>query len=165
MKKILEQNKLGLLEIGKDRFSDDIIAYISIPARYISIPNELKKKGFKSIRSFIKSYHETQIGGVKGGEGTTDYSIMIENIKSFLRYHKHRKWATIEEILNYCETHYANPKPGMKLYLHEDYKSLRKGDIVTIHEMSGFDKESNQFEYPLGLGELFFITTEGIKII
>ncbi|MCX9102864.1 hypothetical protein OKT77_25360 [Bacillus anthracis] len=56
-------------------------------------------------------------------------------------------------------------KPGMKLYLHEDFKSLRKGDIVTIHEMSGFDKESNQFKYPLGLGELFFITTEGIKII
>ncbi|OUC01057.1 hypothetical protein COK65_18705 [Bacillus thuringiensis] len=59
---------------------------------------------------------------------------------------------------------FNNHRPGMKLYLHEDYKSLREGDIVTIHEMSGFDKERNQFEYPLGLGELFFVTTEGIKI-
>ncbi|MEE6146241.1 hypothetical protein V2151_26685 [Bacillus cereus] len=56
-------------------------------------------------------------------------------------------------------------KPGMKLYLHEEYESLQKGDIVTIREMSGFNKESNTYKYPLGLGELFFITTDGVKII
>lgn len=56
-------------------------------------------------------------------------------------------------------------RPGMKLYLHEEYESIQKDEIVTIEEMSGFDKESNTFKYPLGLGELFFITTGGVKII
>ncbi|EJR49968.1 hypothetical protein IIO_06564 [Bacillus cereus VD115] len=123
VKKILEQNKIGLLEIGKDRFSNDIIAHISIPAKYNRLPNELKKKGFKPIRNFIKNYHETQIGGVKGGEGTTDYSLMIDNIKAFLRYHKHGKWTTVDEILNYCETHYANPKPSLIATLQAKWNS------------------------------------------
>ncbi|MEN8648586.1 hypothetical protein ABFE25_28975 [Bacillus toyonensis] len=123
VKKILEQNKIGLLEIGKDRFSNDIMAHISIPAKYNRLPNELKKKGFKPIRNFIKDYHKTQIGGVKGGEGTTDYSLMIENIKAFLRYNKRGKWTTVEEILNYCETHYANPKPSLIASLQAKWNS------------------------------------------
>lgn len=113
VKKILEQNKIGLLEIGKDRFSDEIIAHISIPAKYNRLPNELKKKGFKPIRNYIKDYHATQIGGVKGGEGVTDYSIMIANIKNYLGFRKQKKWVSIDEILTYCETYYANPKPSL----------------------------------------------------
>ncbi|MGN4725371.1 hypothetical protein ACTFR8_28635 [Bacillus cereus group sp. MYBK15-3] len=123
VKKVLEQNKIGLLEIGKDRFSEDIIAHISIPAKYNRLPNELKKKGFKPIRNFIKDYHETQIGGVKGGEGTTDYSLMIDNIKAFLRYHNRGKWTNVDEILNYCETHYANPKPSLIATLQAKWNS------------------------------------------
>ncbi|MGD6840644.1 hypothetical protein ACQCVL_29990 [Bacillus thuringiensis] len=56
-------------------------------------------------------------------------------------------------------------KPGMKLWLHEEYKSIKKDTIVTIEEMSGFNKKSNTFKFPVGLGELFFITTDGVKII
>ncbi|MEH6892268.1 hypothetical protein V7024_21900 [Bacillus sp. JJ864] len=123
VKKILEQNKIGLLEIGKDRFSDEIIAHISIPAKYNRLPNELKKKGFKPIRNYIKDYHTTQIGGVKGGEGATDYSIMIANIKDYLRFGKHKKWASIDEILTYCETHYANPKPSLIATLQAKWNS------------------------------------------
>ncbi|PEN78355.1 hypothetical protein CN553_31005 [Bacillus cereus] len=60
---------------------------------------------------------------------------------------------------------FSDYKPGMKLCLHEDYKTIQKEAIVTIEEMSGFNKESNTFKYPFGLGELFFITTDGVKII
>lgn len=123
VKKVLEQNRIGLLEIGKDRFSDEIIAQISIPAKYNRLPNELKKKGLKSIRNYIKDYHATQIGGVKGGEGATDYSIMIANIKDYLRFGKHKKWASIDEILTYCETHYANPKPSLIATLQAKWNS------------------------------------------
>ncbi|PEF66701.1 hypothetical protein [Bacillus cereus] len=60
---------------------------------------------------------------------------------------------------------FSDYKPGMKLCLHEDYETIQKETIVTIAEMSGFNKESNTFKYPFGLGELFFITTDGVKII
>ncbi|XKK19901.1 hypothetical protein HFP66_00685 [Bacillus sp. A17A.1] len=60
---------------------------------------------------------------------------------------------------------FSDYKPGMKLCLHEDYESIKKDAIVTIEEMSGFNKESNTFKYPFGLKELFFITTDGVKII
>ncbi|MBY7113406.1 hypothetical protein MKX31_27950 [Bacillus sp. FSL M8-0063] len=46
-----------------------------------------------------------------------------------------------------------------------DYKTIQKEAIVTIEEMSGFNKESNTFKYPFGLGELFFITSDSVKII
>lgn len=61
--------------------------------------------------------------------------------------------------------HFNDYKPGMKLYLHEEYESIQKDTIVTIEEMSGFNKELNTFKFPLGKSERFFITTDGVKII
>lgn len=60
---------------------------------------------------------------------------------------------------------FSDYKPGMKLRLHEDYETIQKEAIVTIAEISGFNKESDTFKYPFGLGEMFFITTDGVKII
>ncbi|HDR5271829.1 hypothetical protein E8M24_29580 [Bacillus thuringiensis] len=60
---------------------------------------------------------------------------------------------------------FSDYKPGMKLCLHEDYETIQKEAIVTIAKMSGFNKESDTFKYPFGLGEMFFITTDGVKII
>ncbi|EDZ49860.1 hypothetical protein [Bacillus cereus] len=146
VKKVLEQNKIGLLEIGKDRFSDDIIAYVSIPAKYNRLATEWKKKGFKSIRDYIKNYHKEQIGGVKGGEGVTDYSITIDNIKNFLRYRKNGEWTSIEEILNHCETHYANPKPSLIATLQAEWNR-------------------NWCQYKRENGKAYFkITSENLKI-
>jgi hypothetical protein len=113
VRSILETNKIGLIEVDQYRYSNDLIAYPTIPAKYNRHAAEWRKKGHKSIRDYIKSYHETQIGGVKGGEGATNYSVMIGNIKEFLCYRKRKKWTSLEEILNHCETHYANPKPSL----------------------------------------------------
>lgn len=60
---------------------------------------------------------------------------------------------------------FSDYKPGMKLFMHEDYETMPKEAIITIAEISGFNKESNTFKYPFGSGELFFITTDGVKII
>lgn len=60
---------------------------------------------------------------------------------------------------------FSDYKPGMKLYLHEEYESIQKDTIVTIEDINGFNKEENTFKFPLGKGELFFITTDGVKII
>ncbi|WP_139823577.1 hypothetical protein [Bacillus toyonensis] len=42
---------------------------------------------------------------------------------------------------------FSDYKPGMKLCLHEDYETIQKEAIVTIAEMSGFNKESDTFKY------------------
>lgn len=110
---LLETHKIGLLEIQKEKWQDKLTASVVIPARYNRVATKRQRKGFSQIRRHIKPYNKTQVGGVKSGQAVTDYSIMIENIKDFLRYRKRGKWATVDEILEYCETHYANPKPSL----------------------------------------------------
>lgn len=112
VRKILEDNKIGLLEVDTAR-EDEFAVTIMIPARFNRLATENTKKGFNSIREYIKPYSKDQIGGVKGGEGITDYSVMIENIKGFMEYQKRGKWVTVDEILEHCETYYANPKPSL----------------------------------------------------
>ncbi|AQS42431.1 hypothetical protein LSG23_20415 (plasmid) [Bacillus velezensis] len=123
VKYLLEEKNIGLLEVGKDKYSDDIIVHVSIPAKYNRLATEWKKRGLKSTRDYIKDYHETQMGGVKGGESVTEYSNMIDNIKDFLYRRMRGKWATIEEILNHCETYYSNPKPSLNATLQAKWNS------------------------------------------
>lgn len=104
---ILMQNKIGLLLIDKNNQVERII-----PARF----NRIRHKG-SSIRRHIRSYHETQKGGVKSGEGETDYSVTIKTIKEYLQrirlWGKKDGWVTVDEILEHCETHYSRPKPSV----------------------------------------------------
>ncbi|MGG1571566.1 hypothetical protein [Fictibacillus sp. NRS-1165] len=115
VKRILEENKIGLLmykemhgELYKEMYGEGFM-HVEIPARF----NRLTIRNQYSIRKFIREYHKDQVGGVKGGEGKTDYSVMIDSIKDFLAYRKRGQWVTIEEILNSCEVYYAKPKPSL----------------------------------------------------
>jgi hypothetical protein len=49
------------------------------------------------------------IGGVKSGDGPTEYSITMDNVKAFM---KSRDWVTVDEIAN-VQTHYLKPKPSL----------------------------------------------------
>ncbi|MCT1389826.1 hypothetical protein M4D76_16140 [Peribacillus frigoritolerans] len=101
---ILKQHKIGLLLV------DESGVRKHLPARYNRDIFRLT-----NIREKIKPYHETQVGGVKSGEGKTDYSVTIENIKTFLKRKSisNDGWVSIDEILDRCETHYANPKQSV----------------------------------------------------
>ena len=131
VKKILEQNKVGLLEIEEDEYHQKLygdkklIAHVSIAARFnrISLQYQKKKKDFNSIRKHIKPYHEEQAGGLPSGEIVTDYKITMNNIKFYLKYDKRSQWATVDEILKRCETHYANPKPSVSSTLRKEWNS------------------------------------------
>jgi hypothetical protein len=59
---------------------------------------------------------------------------------------------------------YTDYVPGMKLYLHQDYKELKQDDIVEIAMVNGFDPERKIVNFPYK-SDPFFITTNGIKII
>lgn len=112
---ILQQNKIGLLLINERKQIER-----NIPARFNRVRN------YKSnIRKLIRSYHETQVGGVKSGEGETEYSITIQRIKEYLqrtrRFDRSEGWVSVEQILEHCETHYSNPKPSVMATLQANW--------------------------------------------
>lgn len=104
----LKENKIGLLMVRKNKNIADVV----IPAKY----NRLRTN--HSIRKSIQSYHSSQVGGVPSGEGKTQYSIMLDGVK---RYMRRRDWVTVDDILNHCETHYAQPKPSLVSTLKADW--------------------------------------------
>lgn len=113
VKEILQTYKIGLLEVGKRKVK------IEIPAQYNELAN--KRNGYIRIRKHIKEYHQTQVGGVKSGEGVTSYSLTMDGIKEFMRDTKQGAWVTVDEIIEQCETHYRNPKPSVLATLKEKW--------------------------------------------
>ncbi|MFF2531233.1 hypothetical protein ACFVS2_20235 [Brevibacillus sp. NPDC058079] len=106
-KEILIQKRIGLLLVDKNNQVER-----HIPAKF----NRLRTRN-SNIRKLIRSYHETQVGGVKSGESETDYSVTIKNIQEYLKMawilRKNDGWVTVDQILEHCETHYSNPKPSV----------------------------------------------------
>ncbi|WP_080871754.1 hypothetical protein [Oceanobacillus timonensis] len=129
--KMLKQNGIGVLEVEEDKYHEKLyeekklIANVSIPAKFnrISVQYQKKKKDFNRIRKYIKPYHKEQSGGLPSGKVVTDYSVTMDNIKFYLKYDKRSKWATVDEILNRCETHYSNPKPSVSSTLRQEWNS------------------------------------------
>ncbi|MEK5038801.1 hypothetical protein [Sporosarcina sp. FSL K6-3457] len=72
------------------------------------------KKRWKPLKDYVLPHHKLTTGGVKSGDGPTEYSITIDNIKFCLRrHHLNDGWMTVDEILETIQTHYANPKPSI----------------------------------------------------
>ncbi|MFP3471278.1 hypothetical protein R0J90_14650, partial [Micrococcus sp. SIMBA_144] len=69
-----------------------------------------------------------QKGGVMSGEAVTEYTETIRVIKRFMQTRK--IWVTGDEILNFCETHYANPKPStlstLQAHWNKDWCEVKK---------------------------------------
>lgn len=112
---LLRTKGIGLLTVSKSRGreKDRLVVTDTIPARFNRVRNS-----YYSIRDSIKDYHKTEVGGVPSGEGKTDYSVTIDNVKHFLR---RNGWSSINEISEYCETHYAQPKPSLSRTLMEEW--------------------------------------------
>ncbi|MED5094540.1 hypothetical protein [Bacillus safensis] len=128
VKKILEQHKIGLLYVNNG------IVEISWKAKFNRLPIEIemryKKEWSKpyNIRQYIEPYHREQIGGKKSGEVTTEYSLMIDEIKRFLKMKRmyttnNDGWVTIDDILTHCDERimYSNPKPALSATLRKEW--------------------------------------------
>jgi hypothetical protein len=74
--------------------------------------------------------HKTWLkGGSSGGGYVTPFKITVQNIKKYL-YHERFKWfsqrtgdsgwRSINDILEHCETHYANPKSTVSAILRNN---------------------------------------------
>ena len=103
----LREKRIGVLEVYPDSYVHPVI-----PARFNRKVKEWEKRNYPNpLRENIKSYSESQVGGVKGGEAITDYSIMVRNIKKYMYFDAHQRWVTVEQILENVETKYSQPKP------------------------------------------------------
>jgi hypothetical protein len=112
VKEILTIHHIGLLEIGTRSLR------VTIPATYNPLAD--KRNAYKRLRRNIREHNLTQIGGVKSGEGVTEYSITIKNIKEFLTKQQ-GEWVTVDDILAHCETHYKNPKTSIMATLRAEW--------------------------------------------
>ena len=86
------------------------LIYIEHDSAFIEIPSAEHDIHWRNIREDVLPHNKIMIGGVKSGDGPTEYSITIDAVKAFMR---DRDWVTVEEILQHVDTHYSNPKPSL----------------------------------------------------
>lgn len=80
----------------------------------------------EDIRKYIKDgYHDKIPGGSKMGDFDyqSDYTLMIDEIKRFLKQRKQGRWVTVDEILEYCSCYYSQPKPQLTQTLKANWNS------------------------------------------
>lgn len=68
----------------------------------------------------------------------------------------------VEEASIFISITYDQYIPGMKLFMDEDHDILKKGDVVKIAQVNGFDPATGSYNTPK---ELYFLTTNGVKIV
>lgn len=117
--KILHENRIGLLEV------DVNYVWTRIPARY----NRPYYPYSKKISKYLYEEQKTWVkGGSNEGGYVTPYKITMSRIKEYLKRQRYRYhgieeedggWRTINEILEYCETHYQNPKSSLAKALQD----------------------------------------------
>lgn len=89
---------------------------------HLAVKCSLRKVDKKyTLRGQIKEWSHLNVGGSKGGETVTGYSVMIDKVKEYL---SNNGWSTIEEILENvpaARNHYANPKASLRATLAEKW--------------------------------------------
>ncbi|MCX81764.1 hypothetical protein DXP75_06900 [Listeria monocytogenes] len=138
--KILIENNIGLLFITNEETE------CIIPSRF----NRVRIRKEHGIRSYIKPFHAQEVGGVKGGEGNSEYKIMISNIKCVLQsermYSTKEGWMSVPDILEVCETYYSNPRQQVAQTLQESWnekwcESRKIGRIREFRYKAGYEDE------------------------
>lgn len=86
------------------------LIYVEGDNAYIEIPSSEHDIHWKNIRDDVLPHNKLMIGGVKSGDGPTEYSLTIDSVKAYM---SEREWVTIEEILQHVDTHYSNPKSSL----------------------------------------------------
>jgi hypothetical protein len=130
VKELFKDKGIGVLEV---RQKDDLTGYFPLPDIYssnfessndvyCSIPARFNRIIHRKVKYVARRYigweellteeHKTWLqGGSSGGGYVTPYKMTMKKVKEFLR--KNRKWVSIKEILDHCETHYASPKSSL----------------------------------------------------
>lgn len=121
-----------------------------------------KLKSHSFLRESVKEWSNRNIGGSKGGEVVTDYSVMIEAVQAYL---KENGWTPLSELLAnvpiVCE-HYANPKASLRATLKEKWNEHwiqlsycydRREPIYTLKDPTVVNKNLSMGELSKKLAE------------
>lgn len=82
-------------------------------------PNSNYKKRM-SIRNRVNEKQKNFIGGSKTGDTDTLYSVMIADIKAYM---KTRNWVSVKELVQNIDTHYANPEASIRSTLQKSWNT------------------------------------------
>lgn len=84
-------------------------------------------KKFESSR-YLKPEHKVGVpGGTSGGGYVTDYGLMIRDVRRYLS--RQADWVELGQVLQHCETRYANPRAGLSKALRsfeKDWCEVKK---------------------------------------
>lgn len=86
------------------------LIYVDGNQAYIKFWGKRHRKSRRSVRDSVLSHHAETVGGVKSGEGPTEYSITMDRIKDYLQ---RKDWVTVDDIVVNVETHYRSPKASV----------------------------------------------------
>lgn len=106
---LLHREGVGLLEIV---FPDKPSIFRG-PYVFQAAPARFHRRIDDHIREELTQKHKELPGGHHGGGYVTTYSKTIDRVKDFLRYQAYGDWATLDDILNYCETHWSSPRSSL----------------------------------------------------
>lgn len=112
---LLKENGVGLIYLIDTRHSG-LTASFEFWGKRNKRPENIKKH--------IKPHHERTVGGSKGGEGPTEYSDLIENVKRFMR--RTNKWVSVCEILDNVSSvgvYYRRPKESLMTTLKANWNA------------------------------------------
>ena len=73
-----------------------------------------------SIRNRVDEKQKNFIGGSRSGDTATLYSVMIADIKDYM---KTRDWVSLKELVSNIDTHYANPTASLRATLQESWNT------------------------------------------
>ncbi|WP_438310855.1 hypothetical protein [Sporosarcina sp. FA9] len=112
----IPKRKVGIHRVPYHLLHDKGIGLIEVDGDEAKIQfwGKRHRKSRNSIRHRVLPHHKLTTGGVKSGDGPTEYSITIDLIKFKLKHHfRDDGWMTVDRILDDIQTHYANPKPSV----------------------------------------------------
>lgn len=104
---LLRREGIGLLEVNLHSYGCYVQNFIR-PTFHRRINDHVRKS--------LVEQHKELPGGHAGGGYVTPYKLTIDRVKEYLGSRYTRKsdgWATMAEILEHCETHYASPKASL----------------------------------------------------
>ncbi|MNV32759.1 hypothetical protein D3C71_1241050 [compost metagenome] len=108
--RLLNKEGIGLLEIC---FPDKSSQFNSKPYIVATARAKFNRRIDDHIRKSLTHMHQELPGGHAGGGYITTYRKTIRNVQDYLQCMAKDEWASLDDILNYCETHWSSPKPSL----------------------------------------------------
>lgn len=129
----LREKRIGLLLVGEDDEGAPAIT-VHLPARF----KRLKERHIK-WRNKVCAAHKAGVGGSQSGGHITPYTKMMLEVGGMIE--NNPQGLTVEQILEYCETHYTRPKPSLSAALLNSEKwckSTKNSERKTIFKPTRF---------------------------